>query len=243
MQELHLDRDVIQWAVDGALCDAVTAKQALAAGRPLLVLMHGYGSFEGDLIQRAPQLPQGFVCASPRAPMVAPAPVVDGFSWFPLSLQDEGISAEEVVDFALQAAGSVTEWIDDLEAEIDAAGGTRGSVVPMGFSQGGVMVTTLLRLHPGRFQAGVNCSGFVAPVALPGDDQLRGVKTPLFWGRDDADPIISREAVEHTAAWAPEFTTLTENLYPGILHGINAQELEDISRFLHEHVPELSHEQ
>ena len=69
------------------------------------------------------------------------------------SLQDEGISAEEVVDFALQAAGSVTEWIDDLEAEIDAAGGTRGSVVPMGFSQGWVLtVTTLLGYIPDVFR-------------------------------------------------------------------------------------------
>ncbi|MEK8225152.1 hypothetical protein NKG05_01970 [Oerskovia sp. M15] len=45
-------------------------------------------------------------------------------------------------------------------------------VVPVGFSQGGLMVTQLLRTAPERFAAGVVLSGFVLDGPLPGDEAL-----------------------------------------------------------------------
>lgn len=229
----------MMWAISGKRSDARQAKLALAGGHPLLVLMHGYGSFEGDLIQRAPQLPPEFVCVSPRAPLKAPEPIVDGYSWFPLSLQHAAVQPEEANEYAVAAAESILVWLDELNGEVSTLGGKIEQVALLGFSQGGVMVTQLLRAQPGRFPAGVNCSGFVSPGSVPGDQQLKRLRTPLFWGRDEADPVISREAIAVTEQWAREHTTLTERLYPGIFHGISAEELSDISLFLKEYVPGL----
>lgn len=248
MSEVSIDDEVVLWSVDG---QRATAEQALAglAHRPLLLLMHGFGSFEGDLIGLAPHLPTGFVCASPRAPLVAPPPIVNGFAWWPLPLDAQGLPIRQPDPETFEGSGpytsavAVLDWLDALDARLRAsapAAAGLGTVAILGFSQGGCMVTSLLRLRPERFACGVNCSGFVAPGRFDGDAQLAQTRPPMFWGRDEADPIIDEQRIALTNAWAPEHTTLEAHLYDGILHGIGADELVDISAFLERHVPELT---
>lgn len=226
MTDLRIDPETVVWSLPEA-----ERLEALRT-RPLLVLMHGYGSFEGDLIQLAAGLPEGFVFASPRAPLVAPAPIENGYSWFPLTTPGNPNPAD--LD---RSAAAVLTWLDTLDARVD---GGLGEIALLGFSQGGAMMTTLFRHRPDRFAAGVNCSGFSVHPELPGDARLRERRPPVFWGRDEQDPIITPAAIARTAAWLPEHSTLTERLYPGIAHSISAQELGDIAAFLSEHVPGAS---
>ncbi|RRD35400.1 hypothetical protein EII31_05680 [Leucobacter sp. OH2974_COT-288] len=228
MSDLSLNPAHMQWAVAGQPASQPHALAALTAGQPLLILMHGLGSHEGDLIQLAPLLPTPFVCVSPRAPLPA-YPPHDGYSWFPLSLQPQGVTPQQAEHNAVLAARSVWRWIAELRETLGAA---PRQIALLGFSQGGVMVTSLLRLHPEAFLAGVNCSGFVAPEELPTDTELERVRPLLFWGRDSADPVISQEAMAMTARWAERYTTLTSREYPGIEHSISRAEVEDIRDFL-----------
>ena len=252
MSEVRIDEDVVLWSVDG---QRVSAQQALLAlrHRPLLLLMHGFGSFEGDLIGLAPHLPQGFVCASPRAPLVAPPPIVNGFAWWPLPLSPQGLPLRQPDPELFAGSGPHTAavallaWLDRLDDQLrnapsddTAAASGLGTVALLGFSQGGCMVTSLLRLRPERFACGVNCSGFIAPGHFDGDAKLRELRPPMFWGRDEADPIIDEHRIALTTAWAPKHTSLEAKLYDGIFHGIGADELADISEFLLTHVPEAT---
>ncbi|MDO4241142.1 MAG: prolyl oligopeptidase family serine peptidase [Microbacteriaceae bacterium] len=227
--------DATQWSVAGKQAGREQALQALAAGQPLLVLMHGLGSHERDLFGLVPHLPQQFVCASLRAPLPAYTGS-DGFAWFPLSLQPGGVLPEQASGHAKAAAERVLEWLDGLRSDVASHGGGLGQVAIMGFSQGGVMVTTLLRLRSEAFAAGVNCSGFVAPGEFLGDADLREKQPPLFWGRDDDEEVISQAAMRACAQWSPLHTNLTERNYPGIGHSISLAELKDISEFLNTHV-------
>uniref|UniRef100_UPI003F7437F0 hypothetical protein n=1 Tax=Enterococcus faecium TaxID=1352 RepID=UPI003F7437F0 len=54
-----IDDDAVLWS----------AAPAERAGRPLLVLLHGYGSNERDLFGLVPHLPAEFVFAALRAPL------------------------------------------------------------------------------------------------------------------------------------------------------------------------------
>jgi len=243
MSGQRIDDDVVRWAIGGRHCAADEAIAALAE-RPLLLLMHGYGSFEGDLIELAPRLPGGFVCASPRAPFVAPAPIENGFAWWQLPAPpgeaapvQRPARAEFVGGPEHEAAVTMLEWLDATSGRVAAATGSQlGAVAPMGFSQGGAMVTSMLRLRPERFACGVVCSGFVAGGDFAGDARLARLRPPLFWGRDTADPIIDQARVDALAAWAPRHTTLEARLYDGIEHGIGPDELADVSSFLRRHV-------
>ncbi|MCP6183142.1 hypothetical protein NL435_27710, partial [Klebsiella pneumoniae] len=54
----------------------------------------------------------------------------------------------------------------------------------------------------------------------------------VFWGRDQADPVITQDKVEYTHAWMNEHVDLTKVLYAGIGHGIGPQELRHVGEYL-----------
>lgn len=185
--------------------------------RPLLVLMHGYASTEHDLPSLGRYLPERYVTASVRAPLAVPT---GGFAWVPIT--QPGRPDPLVVQ---QGAEAVIAWLD---ASVPAA----TPVSLLGFSQGAVMVTQLLRTAPDRFVAGVALSGFVLDGSHPGDQAVARRRPPVFFGHGDADPIIAPEAFARTSAWLAAHATVTDITYPGLAHGISAAELADITAFL-----------
>lgn len=199
-----------------------TGEQPTTPGQPLLLFLHGFGSHERDLATLASFLPERFDWVSLRAPIVVSA---SGFAWFPITTPGRPDPASVV-----SATDAVLSW---LEQNVDA--GT--PVVPIGFSQGGLMVTQLLRQAPGRFPAGVVLSGFSLEAVLPGDAELATTRPPVFFGRGDADGVISPETTARISAWLPAHSTLTEKVYPGLAHSISAEEMADVSAFLDEAVP------
>ena len=188
------------------------------AGKPLLVLLHGYGANEQDLLSLADLLPQEFAVASVRAPMVSGA----GFTWFPLTASVE-YSLEAVKD----AASYVEDWLDSVRPD-------HPTVTLLGFSMGMALATTLLRRRPADYAAVVGLSGFA--VDAGGDPSFRDAEldgtVPLFWGRDQQDPVITPDKVEFTMAWVRKHVKLTKVLYTGMWHGINQQEIGHVSEFL-----------
>ncbi|MGO4105434.1 alpha/beta hydrolase [Leifsonia sp. YAF41] len=206
---LSIDADAVLWSASAA--DRV--------GRPLLIVLHGYGSHEGDLFSLSPYLPLQPVIASLRAPL----PVGDGAAWFPISNQP-GRPDPSAVDAATVA---VLAWLDALPEQPTSVG-------LLGFSQGGAMTLQLLRHAPERFAFAVQLSGFVADGGSAGDAELRTVRPPVFWGRGTIDPVIPADAVDRTALWLADHTTTVERIYEGMPHSISQAELADVSAFLRE---------
>ncbi|MFT4124194.1 MAG: alpha/beta fold hydrolase [Microbacteriaceae bacterium] len=195
-----------------------SAPAAERADRPLIVLLHGYGSHEGDLFQLAPLLPLGPAVASLRAPLTAGA----GFAWFPLA----GLHHVEPAAVTA-AASSVLAWLDTVPG---------GPVALLGFSQGAAVALQAMRLAPHRLAAVVALSGFAAGGLEPGDAELAAASVPVFWGRGDDDGVIPEEAIEHTARWLPAHAALTTRVYPGLTHAVCAPEIADVAAFLREHL-------
>ncbi|MEV7648874.1 dienelactone hydrolase family protein [Arthrobacter sp. NPDC089319] len=188
-------------------------------GTPLLVLFHGYGSHEQDLMGLVPGLPEEFTVAAVRAP-VAMGP---GFTWFPL-MHEPDFSVDKVT----QAVGDVVAWLDSVK-------GQHSSVSVLGFSMGMAVATSVLRHRPEEIAAVVGLSGFAVPAEgndFFRDDAVKAIKPPVFWGRDQEDPVITADKIEFTHEWANEHVDLTKVLYSGIGHGINAQELSHVKEFL-----------
>ena len=179
-----------------------------------LVLFHGYGADERDLAPLGPVLAPALPWAALRAPLrVAPG----GYAWFPLIAvgdRDPG-----------RATDCAWQWIDAHLAP-DA------KVAAVGFSQGGLMATQLLRTRPGRVAATVVLSGFVQAAPQPADEQLAAGRPAVFWGRGAKDPMIPADAIERTRQWLTVHSTLTERVYPGLAHGIGNQEIADVRAFL-----------
>jgi len=201
-----IDTDAVLWS----------ANERDRVGRPLLVILHGFGSHEGDLFALTPHLSLRPVMASLRAPLSTG----NGWAWFPLD-RDEGSEALDA------ATLGVLQWLDDLETPPTSVG-------LLGFSQGGVMALQLMRHAPDRFDFAVQLSGFVAPAPHPGDDRLAERRPPVFWGRGTSDEVIPGDAVDWTQDWLPEHATLTERIYEGMPHTVSDAELRDVVGFLRE---------
>ncbi len=201
MSRLTIDSDAVIWS----------APERERAGRPLLLLLHGYGSHEGDLFGLAPRLPLSPVIASIRAPLQEGP----GYAWFPQS-DRTGPAADS-------AAVAVLEWLDQQEFT---------TVGLLGFSQGGAMALQLLRHRPRFFAYAVQLSGFVMPIEHPGDDELAKAKVPVFWGRGTTDEVIPESLINYTQQWLPYHSTMTERIYEGIAHSVSEQELLDLGAFL-----------
>lgn len=192
--------------------------EADRAGKPLLVLLHGHGANEQDLFSLAELLPAGFAVAALRAP-IATGP---GFTWFPLTA-----SIDYTLDAVMDASSYVLDWLDSVKAD-------HPSVTLLGFSMGMAMATTMLRQRPAEFAAVVGLSGFVVDGGQnPSfrDAELDGT-VPMFWGRDQQDPVITQDKIEFTMGWVRKHVKLTKVLYAGMWHGINQQEIGHVSEFL-----------
>lgn len=211
-----LDADAALWS----------AEPGTRAGRPLLVLLHGYGADERDLFGLVPYLPPEFVVAAVRAPLSPPWPT-PGYSWYPIEGLD-GRDPSHVTD----AAALVLDWLDAVAP--DAVVGL------LGFSQGAAVALQALRLDPERFAFAVNLSGYATPGSLPGDAGLATRRPPVFWGRGTRDDVIPGFLVEHTAGWLPEHADLSGRVYPGLTHSVSEQELDDVRVFLDKQLAALA---
>ncbi len=188
-----------------------------SADSPVAILMHGFGSHERDLAGLAPFLPRSLPWASLRGPLEMG---YGGAAWFPLTpdgaMDDAQIRA---------AADAVWAWVDE---HVDPG----SAVVPLGFSQGGLMALQLLRTRPARVLAPVVLSGFVQREEQEHDDDLARSRPEVFWGRGDADPVVWPDAVARTASFMDAHTTATTRVYPGLGHSVSERELTEVRAFL-----------
>ncbi|EZP28319.1 alpha/beta hydrolase [Microbacterium oleivorans] len=204
-----LDPDVVLWS----------APVDERGDRPLLVLLHGYGSNEEDLFGLVPHLPAAYVAVAVRAPL-APRFPMPGYSWFTI----DGVESRDPAEVTA-SAHAVWEWIDKVRG--DAA-----SVGLLGFSQGGVIALQMMRMRPRDAAFAVNLAGYAFPEPAAGDAELAEVRPPVFWGRGARDEVISARFVDHTAEWLPGHVDLSGRVYPNLAHSVSAEELNDVRVFL-----------
>lgn len=192
----------------------------------LLLLVHGYGAHENDLIGIADALPGSHHVLSLRAPLALPW---GGFAWYPIYPSGSGFSSD------LEAAKSV---LDSLEVAIPKwcheKGVDLGKVTLLGFSQGSILSQALLFRKPEWFEAVIGLSGYLNKDLLPDQvpQAIRGTNIYLTHGtEDEVIPVDwarkSREAYESMKI--PH----TYREY-AIGHGIHPQGVEDVAKWLAE---------
>ncbi|OIH85309.1 hypothetical protein BLJ79_09060 [Arthrobacter sp. UCD-GKA] len=187
----------------------------------VVLFLHGFGSNEQDLSGLAPALGLDLPWASLRAPLELGN---GGAAWFEITTP--GVPDAAPVEAATEA---IWAWIDQNV-------GPSTKIIPVGFSQGGLMASQLLRTRPERVIAPVILGGFVLGATQPGDEDLRENLPAVFWGRGSEDRVIAPVAITRTTEFLPVHSALVEKVYPGLAHGINAAELDDVRDFITAHL-------
>lgn len=152
-------------------------------GAPLLVLLHGRGADERDLLGLRPLLPPELGLVLPRAPFpAAPWGYGPGRAWY------------RYLGGARPEPESFTTSLAELDAFLAGLPGRLGlepgPIALGGFSQGGTLGIAFALARPGRIPAVLNFSGFLAehPEVQVTPETVRG--TRFFWGHGTEDPAI-----------------------------------------------------
>jgi phospholipase/carboxylesterase len=185
--------------------------------RPLVVLLHGRGSNEADIIALAGHLPTDLDYAAVRAPIAEGG----GYAWF----ANRGIGRPVAESLAENMAWFRT-WLDDV-----APAGR--PVVLVGFSGGAAFAGGLALDDPKRFAGAAILYGtlpFDAGVPTSPD---RLARLPVLVVHGDADVIIPGALLERTWTYlhgdAGSDTTGVRD--PGG-HGLSAAAVEELLRWL-----------
>ncbi|WP_454683606.1 alpha/beta hydrolase [Ancylobacter moscoviensis] len=168
---------------DTALSFVHRFEPATDAGAPPLLLLHGTGGDENDLIQLGRMLSPGSALLSPRGKVLE-----GGAPRFFRRLR-EGVFDEEDVRFrAVELADFVTEArkVYDLAAP-----------VAVGFSNGANIAAAMLLTRP-EVLAGAVLLRAMVPLAAPPSADLKGRGVLLLSG--GMDPIVPEENAERLAA-------------------------------------------
>ncbi|MFJ3669737.1 alpha/beta hydrolase [Streptomyces sp. NPDC090106] len=152
------------------------------SGRPLVVLLHGRGSRESEIIALADALPPEFDYTAVRAPIAEHG----GFAWF----ANRGIGRP--------VAASLRETMDWFRAWLDRVAPQGRPVFLVGFSGGAAFAGGLLLDDPARYAGTAVLSGtlpFDAGLST-GPGTLNGAR--VFVAQGDHDQVIPRELLDRT---------------------------------------------
>ncbi|CAI9409647.1 alpha/beta hydrolase [Aestuariimicrobium sp. T2.26MG-19.2B] len=202
----RIDDSAVQWR------DAEGGRQ----GSHLLLMLHGVGSNEHDLIGLAPYLPTQLTVASLPGPLPWPN---GGRSWFDVT-PDHSTDTSKI---SASVAG-ILDWLDARPEHFESVG-------VLGFSQGAATALQLVRTDIDRFAYVVALSGFVYNGGGENDAALAARRLPGFVAFGTADQVITAEKTRATLDWAPDHLDLELHDYP-MGHTIIEPELEDVVAFL-----------
>jgi phospholipase/carboxylesterase len=184
---------------------------------PLVVLLHGRGSHEREILALAGHLPSGPAYAAVRAPIAEGG----GFAWF----VNRGIGRPITESLAATTAW-FREWLDEV-APLDRP------VVLVGFSGGAAFAGGLVLADPGRFAGAAILYGTLPfDAGLPvSPGLLEGL--PVLVAQGDQDTVIPRELLDRTWAYllGDSGADTRARREPGG-HGISAGTLAELGEWL-----------
>jgi phospholipase/carboxylesterase len=184
---------------------------------PLVVLLHGRGSHEGEILTLADHLPDGLAYAAVRAPIAEGG----GYAWF----ANRGIGRP--------VAESLRATMDWFRAWLDEAAPGGRPVVLVGFSGGAAFAGGLILDDPDRYAGAAVLYGtlpFDAGVPTT-PDRLAGV--PVLAAQGEHDTVIPRELLDRTWAYLrDESGAQTTARRDPVGHGIAPEALTALREWL-----------
>jgi predicted esterase len=192
-----------------------TAGASLGEARGAMVMLHGRGATAESILTLAPSL---------NAPDFAYlAPQAGGNSWWPRSFLAPIPSNEPGISSAMRA-------VEEVLAQVAAAGIPPERIVLLGFSQGACLAAEFVARHARRYGGVASLSGgLIGPDGTPRNYSGSLEGTPVFLGCSDIDGHIPAERVRLTAKVLETLGGSVDlRLYPGMGHTINDDELSAV---------------
>lgn len=187
----------------------------LSQARGAMVMLHGRGATAESILTLVPAL--GI------ADFAYLAPQAGGNSWWPQSFLAPIPQNEPGISSAMQA-------VEDVLAQVEAAGVPADRTVLLGFSQGACLAAEFAARHARRYGGVASLSGgLIGPNGTPRDYPGSLDGTSVFLGCSDMDSHIPAERVRLSAEVLERLGgEVMMRLYPGMGHTIIEDELQAV---------------
>jgi phospholipase/carboxylesterase len=223
------DRAPIMPAPDFVARVAEPRQAGTDATPPLLVLLHGIGADENDLLPLGPLLDPRLKVVSLRAPRDYQI----GYAWFQIDWGADG-SVRPHLDQAKQSLADLERWLESAPARY---GTDPARTYLLGFSQGAMMSLGVLRTAPQLLAGVMALSGrdpeALFPMTAPAD-AVGAV--PLLVAHGTLDDLLPVENGRRTrAAFEGVSRDFTYREFP-VGHGIAQEEILWVREWLRVHL-------
>lgn len=193
---------------------------------PLLLLLHGYGSNEGDLFSFASELPEEYYVISARAPFDM---MHGSYAWYAINFDADENKFSDIGQ-AQQSRDLITNFIDELieSYPIDA-----DNVTLIGFSQGTILSYAIAVSYPEKVQRVVAMSGYFNPeIAIENYQNNDFSRLKIFSSHGTVDQVVpvdwARNSIPKLKALG---IAVVYKEYP-VGHGVTPQNFFDFKRWL-----------
>lgn len=202
----HRDQPILTW---GAALDGASAA---------MIMLHGRGASVDDM--------RGLAAELGRAEVAYIAPAAAGRTWYPYSFLEPIQRNEPFLSSALRLVGRALE---KANAKFPPE-----RVILLGFSQGACLALEYAARNARRYGGVAGLSGgLIGPEGTPREYAGRFDATPVFLGCGDVDPHIPKRRVDETAEVFRRLgADVTERIYPGMGHTVNADEIAAVQSML-----------
>jgi phospholipase/carboxylesterase len=201
--------------------DIIAAGAPLARARAAAVLVHGRGASAEDIVTLGDEFGQDDIAyLAPQAP---------NGTWYPYSFLAPLSQNEPHLTQALATVGAVLE-------RLAREGFAAERVALIGFSQGGCLALEYVARNARRYGAVAGLSaGLIGPPGMPRAYQGSLDATPVFLGCSDIDGHVPLARVHESRDVLRDLgAAVTERIYPGMGHTINADEIAAVTKLLAE---------
>jgi phospholipase/carboxylesterase len=201
---------------------------SVSSDAPAVMLLHGRGTNERDLLPIGAQLPDALDVIGVRAPDAMGGP--DSYTWYELDLSGGGLhqSQPDPAGFR-RGLELVHEFVDGA---VDAFDLDADRVGLLGFSQGAITALSALLERPDAYRWVVALNGYLAAEHHERVDAAAG--TPVFVGCGAMDQVIPPERAERAADRLAEAGADVRFERYGVGHGTTAAEVTDVVAWVEE---------
>lgn len=209
---------------DSPLVHVSTEPDEPAEDAPAVVVIHGRGANERDLLPIAERLPDSLHVLSVRAP----DRLQGGYTWYDLDLSAGGLHAsqpdEEGFRRSLDLLHEFVDWaVDSYDLDPDRIG-------LLGFSQGAITSLSALIERPERYSWVVALHGYLAASHEERAENAAG--KPVFVGAGESDQIIPVDRAERAASLLREAGADVRFERYRVGHGTTPEEIEDVAEWV-----------
>lgn len=194
---------------------------------PVLILLHGYGSSEGDLIEVSKTLDERFLTFSLRAPFKGSEV---GYSWYELTRT----RTNEITSNYTELKESKAKILSFISNACKAYKADSTKVFLLGFSQGAIMAYDMALTNPKKIAGILALSGKMLEDSKTAMAETTSVaKIKFFIAHGNSDNVISIKEAEKASEFL-KTKNIKEVTYKNyeMPHSISGAELNDIKTWL-----------